>query len=85
MILNEELLTDEGFARFGKQRQSEIIAKHCSEVEERIRTASSRLEAERGSAEACLQFEKECPSMLVRNALASRVEELIAKYWKYKK
>ena len=85
MILNEELLSDERFAQFSTQRQSEIIAARCMEVEERIRTASSRLEAERESVGACLKFEKECFSMLVRNALTRRVEKLITKYWSQNK
>ena len=85
MILNEELLSDERFAQFSTQRQSEIIAARCKEVEERIRTASSRLEAERESVGACLKFEKECSSMIVRNALTRRVEKLITKYWSQNK
>jgi hypothetical protein len=85
MILNEELLSDIHFVQLRKQHQYEIISKHCVKIEERIRIALSRLEAERISADACLQFEKECPSMLLRNALIHRVEELIAKYWSHKK
>jgi hypothetical protein len=84
MIFNEELLTDNRFAQLNRAQQSNIIANHCAEIEERIRNASSRLEAERVLASTCLQFEKECPSMLVRNALTSRMEELIAKYWNHK-
>jgi hypothetical protein len=85
MIKNEELLSDERFVRFSTQHQSEIISLHCGEIEERIRTASTRLEAELGSAEACLQFEKECPSTLVKQAMTRRVENLIIQYWGSKK
>jgi hypothetical protein len=81
MIFNEELLTDDRFARLNSTQQFDMIAKHCGEIEERIRTASSRIEAERNSTSACVQFEKECPSMLVRHALLRHVEELIVKYW----
>ena len=84
MITNEELLSDERFAQFSTQHQTEIITAHCKDVEERIRSASSRLVAEREAVGGCLQFEKECPSMLVRSALTRRVEELITKYWSQK-
>jgi hypothetical protein len=82
MMFNEELLSDERFAPLSNTQQSEIISKHCAEVEKYIRTASSRLEAERISANTCLQFQHECSSDLVRNALTRRVEELITKHWK---
>ena len=85
MIFNEELLPDDRFAQLNSTQQSEIIANHCAEIEELIRTASSRFEAERISADACLRFENECPSMLVRHALTHRVEEFITKYWSQKK
>jgi hypothetical protein len=81
MMFNEELLTDDRFARLNSTQQYEVIGKHCVDIEERIRTATSRLDAERNSTSACLQFEKECPSMLVRHALTRRVEELLIKYW----
>ena len=81
MILNEELLSDERFAQFSTRHQSEIISLYCTNLEERIRTASSRQETEHESVETCMYFEKECPSALVRNALNHRVQELLTKYW----
>jgi hypothetical protein len=83
--MNEELFSERQFLQLNQVSQSELIANHCAEIEEQIRDASSRLEAERISAGACLQFEKDCPSMLVRNALIRRIEELIGKYWDHKK
>ena len=82
MIFNEELLSDDHFAQIHSSQQSEIITKHCAEVEECIRTARSRLEAERISANMCIQFQHECSSSVVRNALTRRVQELITKHWK---
>jgi hypothetical protein len=82
--MNEELFNERQFLQLNQAHQSELIANHCAEIEERVRNASSRLEAERVSASACLQFEKDCQSMLVRNALTHRMEELIAKYWSHK-
>jgi hypothetical protein len=81
MILNEELLSDERFAQFSAQHQTEIISFYCTELEERIRTASSRNEAEHESVKTCIQFEKQCSSTLVRKALTHKVQELITKYW----
>ena len=81
MQFNEELLTDEPFREYHEYRQSELIAKYCSDIDVRIRSASSRQEA-RGLAEsACRKFEQACASALVRNALAKYIEELITRYW----
>jgi len=81
MMFNEELLTDDRFMQMNSNQQSILITKHCAEVEEQIRAASSRLEAERVSANTCLQFQHECPNALVRDALTRRVGELISKHW----
>ena len=85
MVLSEELLTDNRFVQLSNHRQTEIIAKHCMTVEEHIQQASSRFEAERIAIDECLLFEQECPSLLVRNALRRRVEELIHQHWNSKK
>jgi hypothetical protein len=81
MTFDEELFNDHLFLQLEKNRQYELIAKHCADIEKQIRTASSRSDAERISTSACFQFENECPSNLLRNALTRRVKELIAKYW----
>ena len=81
-VMEEELFSEDRFVRIGEDLQSELIARHCAEVEDRIRTASSRPDAERVSAEACSRFREECPSALLRNALTRRVEELVNKYWR---
>jgi hypothetical protein len=81
MIRNEELLNDQQFLQLNQMRQSDLIAKHCAGIEEHIRTALSRFEAERIAANTCLQFQHECTSALVRNVLTHRVEELMIKHW----
>ena len=79
--MHEELFNNRLFLQLENKRQSELIAKHCADIEEQIRTASSRSDAERISTSACFQFENECPSKLLHNALRRRVKELIAQYW----
>jgi hypothetical protein len=81
MYMNEELLTDERFRQLNGNRQSELIANHCADMEDRIRSASSRSEAIRLKESTCARFEEACPSALVRTALSRHVEELISHYW----
>jgi hypothetical protein len=86
-VLNDfedELLSDESFRRLSKQRQSELIGKHCAGIEEKIRSSTSPGEAECIAADACRKFEDECPSALILDALKSRLEHLIGQYWKRK-
>lgn len=81
MYSNEELLTDERYRQLDENQQSELITKHCADIEDRIRSAPSRLEALRLKESACSGFERACSSALVRTSLASHVEELISRYW----
>ncbi len=81
MYSNEELLTDERYRQLNKNQQSELIAKHCADIEEHIRLASSRLEAYRLKESACARFEQSCPSTLVRKALSVYLEEVISRNW----
>ena len=80
-MISEELFSEYQFLQLNKNRQFELIAGRCAEFENRIKAASSRLEAEQISANACSHFEEECPSSIVRNALTHHVEELIKNYW----
>jgi hypothetical protein len=81
MYLNEELLTDERYRQLTENRQSELLANHCADIEDRIRSAPSRLEAVRLKEFACNKFGQECPSALVHTALTKYVNDLIARYW----
>jgi hypothetical protein len=81
MYMNEELLTDERFLRLDANRQSELITEYCADIEDRIRSAPSRLEALRLSESSCTRFEQACPSALLRKALETHIEELILQYW----
>jgi hypothetical protein len=81
MHFNEELLTDERYLRLNGNQQSEHIANYCTEIEDRIRLAPSRLKAVRLKELECTKFKQECQSSLVRTALTRYVEELISRYW----
>ena len=81
MIMSEELLNEGRFQRLNRARQSELIAEHCAGVEQRIRGAHSRAEAETIGSDACRQFENECPSDLVRRGLVHRVRQMVQQHW----
>ncbi len=69
MIQDEELLNDQQFLQLNQIRQSEIIAKHCTGITQRIRDAQSKEEAERIIGNASKEFDRECASSIVRVAL----------------
>jgi len=84
MIRNEELINEQQFLQLNQTRQSELIAKHCSEIEERIRDAPSKEEAERIVSKACSKFESECTSSIVRMALSQSLQAKVMHYWSKK-
>jgi hypothetical protein len=84
MHFNEELLTDERYRQLNGNQQSELVARHCADIEDRIRSAPSRLEALRLKELACSRFKQTCSSVLVRTALTRHVEELISRNWEKK-
>jgi hypothetical protein len=81
MIKNEELFNEQQFLQLNQIRQSELIAKHCSGIEERIRDARSKEEAEHIAGEACTKFESECTSSIVRMALSQYLQAKVTHYW----
>ncbi len=83
-IINEELSFFDLFLKYGQGRQSILIRKYCAGVGERIRTAGSRLEAERLLAKYCLNFEEECSSEILRKELRNYLERLLRLYWENK-
>jgi hypothetical protein len=84
MIRNEELINEQQYLRFNQIRQSELIKGHCSGIEERIRNAQSKEEAEQIASKACNKFESECTSSIVRKALAQYIQGKIKHYWSKK-
>jgi hypothetical protein len=81
-MISEELLPDENrFIRLDQSQQSELIAKHCAGIEQRIQNTHSRKEAETIADEACGKFETECPSDILRRGLLLRVREMVEHRW----
>ncbi len=62
--------------------QNELISRHCSDALERIRTASSKSEAQRIVNEFCQKFDRECESNLVRRFLKQYVNSLLDQHWR---
>jgi hypothetical protein len=81
MVSEEELFNEQQFLQLNQMQQSELITKHCSGVEERIRHAISREEAERIAGVACNKFKDECTSSIVRIALTQYIQMKISQYW----
>jgi hypothetical protein len=77
----DESMTDRQFLGLGERRQREALAEHCAQIEKRIRIAPSRLEAEDAAQQACDRFARDCPSSIVRKALARRIWELVEQRW----
>ena len=84
MIRNEELINEQQFLQLNQVRQSELIGKHCSGIEQRIRDARSKEEAEQIASKACSKFENECTSSIVRVALAQYIQVKVMHYWNKK-
>jgi hypothetical protein len=81
MIENEELFNERQFMQLGQILQSELILRHCFGVEERIRNAQSKEEAERYINAACEKFANECASGIVRAALKQHMQTKVSQYW----
>jgi hypothetical protein len=64
-----------------QNRQKELIAQHCSDALERIRTAPSKSEARRIVDEFCQKFDQECESAMVRKFLKQYVNSLLNQHW----
>lgn len=76
-----ESMTDQQFNDLGERRQVEIIAGHCAGIEEKIRLARSREEAESAANQACSRLRASCFSSLVQRALEERTRELVELHW----
>jgi hypothetical protein len=84
MIRNEELISEQQFLQLNQIRQSELIVKHCSGTEERIRDAQSKEEAEQIASKVWSEFESECKSSIVRMALSQYTQAKVSQYWSKK-
>ena len=79
--MNEELLNENLFIRLNNKRQSELIGKHCASIEEKIRAARSRTEAESITKKACKEFGIECSSKIVKKMLTDYINRKLNQYW----
>ena len=84
MIQNEELINEQQFLQLNQIRQSELITNYCSGIEERIRNAQSKEEAECIAGAACNKFESECVSSIVRMMLSQYIQVKVTQYWSKK-
>ena len=81
MVLEEELFNEQQFLQRNQIQQSELITKYCAGVEERIRSAVSKEDAELIANAACDKFKSECTSEIVRKALTKYMQLKISQYW----
>ena len=72
-------LTSDGPIR--DHRQEKLIREYCRGIDERIRTAPSKEEAERIVQDACRAFDQACESDLVRDYLKQYVNDLFVRQW----
>lgn len=61
--------------------QGDTVQMYCTGIEERIRKASSVDEAKIIADEACLSFNQECLSDIVKNSLRRYVAGLVERHW----
>jgi hypothetical protein len=76
-----ESITDQQFTDLGQNRQLEILSEHCAGIEDRIRRAPSRKEAEAMTQQTCEELREACISELVQGALLRRTEEIVERHW----
>ena len=76
-----ESTTDQQFLDLGQQRQVEILAEHCTGIDEEIRTAYSREDAKSRVSIACGKLHGVCDSKMIQGALVRRTRELVEQYW----
>jgi len=65
----------------GESHQKEIIARYCSDLEHRVRSAPSRQEAKALVDASCRDFGQSCPSAIVRTFLVSYANGLLDRHW----
>ncbi|MEX1277198.1 MAG: hypothetical protein WEB62_02875 [Bacteroidota bacterium] len=78
MAMQDELIFDEPLH---PDRQREAIGLHCAGLEERIKSAPTRLQAEKVLTEVCDGFDQACESSIVRTYLKQHAHKLLLQYW----
>ena len=82
--MDEELLNDQQYRQLNPTRQYDLITKYCAGIEEKIRRSASLSEAENIVSIACKNFEDECSSNIIQNALVLHLQNLVNLYWEEK-
>ncbi|GEM_PF-5330139 len=59
----------------------DTVSKSCAGIEEQIRSASSREEAQGIVDQACNAFSNQCLSEILKRALTDHVDKLLTQYW----
>ena len=80
--LDEEVLQQKFEA--SDPRQAELVKRYCGALENRVRTASSEIEARRIVHEACQTFDFECESNAIKVVLRQYAFRLLADHWDVK-
>ncbi|HCA79693.1 MAG TPA: hypothetical protein DEP53_08165 [Bacteroidetes bacterium] len=65
----------------GGREQEELIRKYCSGLDEHLRRARSRVEAEVVFRETCAQFDQSCESSVVRTFLKHQAQKVLEETW----
>jgi len=76
--MNDELTLD---GPLSDHRQEDLIREYCQGIDERIRSAASKEEADRIVQDACRAFDQACESDLVRGFLKQHVNDLFIRQW----
>jgi hypothetical protein len=76
--MDEELSFDQPMT---DHRQEDLIWQHCRGIDERIRSAQSKDEAQRLVEESCRHFEQSCESKVVSTFLKKYLHDLYEKEW----
>ncbi|NUN71089.1 MAG: hypothetical protein HUU02_15415 [Bacteroidetes bacterium] len=81
MTAHEEVIHDGTFRSLSDRQQSELIGRYCAPVMERLSHITERSDAVRAIDAACAEFDAQCHSMLVRQAVRRRMDALLIERW----
>ena len=78
----DEISAGRSFTPKEASRQEELIARHFGDVEERVRSAGSRMQAQITADKVMDGFQTECLSEILPEFLKIYLSTLVEKYWK---
>jgi hypothetical protein len=80
-MIDDEITSD--YAPDGR-RQEELVREFCGGINQRIRSARTREEAERIVQETCSRFDQSCESDVIRSFLKKHVIALCDDTWSHR-